>query len=51
MVRILVDSGADYGQEELRQRRLECVPIAIRFGEEVFLDGVELSKEAFYEKL
>ena len=51
MVRILVDSGADYEQEELRRLGLECVPITIRFGEETFLDGVELSKEAFYERL
>lgn len=51
MVRILVDSGADYEPKELLERNVECVPISICFGNESYQDGVELSKEQFYEKL
>lgn len=51
MVRILVDSAADYEPQELSRMNVECVPISIRFGNESYWDGIELTKEMFYEKL
>ena len=49
MVRIIVDSSADL---LLRSRqRVKVVPLTVRFGNEEYVDGVNLSAEAFYKKL
>lgn len=48
-VRIIVDSTADVA-EELRGR-FEVLPLTIRFGEKEYVDGVDLSREGFYELL
>lgn len=50
-IRIITDSAADYSQAEIERRKITCIPMSITFGMESFLDGKELSKEAFYEKL
>lgn len=48
---LMTDSSADFELTELAEKNILCVPLAVNFGEESFLDGVELSKSAFYEKL
>lgn len=48
-VRIIVDSSADLAPQV--RERITVIPLAIRFGEEEFLDGVNITNEAFYEKL
>lgn len=48
---ILTDSSADYEQHELQRKNVGCVPLTIAFGDEAFLDGVELSKDEFYTRL
>lgn len=50
-VKILTDSSADYEPFELEQKGIEMVPISVSFGEEHYLDGVDLDKETFYKKL
>jgi DegV family protein with EDD domain len=50
-VRIVTDSAADLAAEEAAQLGVEVVPLSIRFGQEEYTDGVDLSVEAFYEKL
>lgn len=50
-VRIIVDSAADYSAQEIEKRQITCVPMAITFGEEEYLDGVDLTKDEFFEKL
>ena len=50
-IRILTDSSAEFSQEELKQANIWCVPITVIFGERAFLDGEELSKEVFYNRL
>lgn len=50
-IRILTDSSAEFSQEELKQTNIWCVPITVIFGERAFLDGEELSKEVFYNRL
>lgn len=50
-VRIIVDSTADYSMAEIEKRQITCIPMTIAFGEEQYADGVELSKEEFFEKL
>lgn len=50
-VRIIVDSAADYSTAEIEKRKITRVPMAVSFGDEEYLDGVDLTKEEFYEKL
>ena len=50
-VRIIVDSTADYSMTEIEKRQITCIPMTIAFGEEQYADGLELSKEEFFEKL
>ena len=49
MVRIIVDSTADL-QSHIR-KRVDVVPLTVRFGKEEYIDGVTLSAEGFYKKL
>ncbi len=51
MIRILIDSTADFSLEELKARKIEMVPLNVNFGEESLQDIVELSADAFYERL
>ena len=48
-VKIIVDSTSDFS-DELRQQ-LDMVPLTVYFGEEAYLDGVEMDHRGFYEKL
>lgn len=50
-VRIIVDSTADYSMAEIEKRQITCIPMTIAFGEEQYTDGVDLSKNEFFEKL
>ncbi len=51
MIKILIDSAADIEQAEAERMGIAMIPMEIRFGEEVFLDGVDLSHRQFFEKL
>lgn len=51
MIRILVDSTADFSLEELKARNIDMVPLNVNFGEESLQDILELSAETFYERL
>ena len=48
-IRIITDSASDITQG--RHSLLSVLPMTITFGEEQFLDGVNLSREEFYLKL
>lgn len=50
-VRIIVDSTGDYSMAEIEKRQITCIPMTIAFGEEQYTDGVDLSKDEFFEKL
>ncbi len=50
-IRIITDSAADYSAQEIERRQITCIPMTITFGEEQYQDGVNLTKEQFYEKL
>ncbi|MDO4523164.1 MAG: DegV family protein [Eubacteriales bacterium] len=50
-IRIITDSAADYSASEIEKRNITCVPMTITFGEETFLDGTEITKEDFFERL
>ena len=49
MVKIVVDSTADL-RPQIRER-VDVVPLTVHFGEEEYVDGVDLSAAAFYKKL
>ena len=51
MIRIVVDSSSDYQTEEIREKNLDLVPIAITIGEKQYVDGVDLERNQFYEIL
>lgn len=48
MVRIVIDSSADFEPLELEQMRVTCVPLTVRFGDTVYKENEDLSKEKFY---
>lgn len=51
MIKILIDSASDINAREAAQIGVELLPIEVRFGEEQFLDGVNLLPAEFYDKL
>lgn len=51
MVKILVDSASDIELAEANERGFCLIPIEVRFGEEEYLDGVNLTHDKFFEKL
>lgn len=51
MIRLLVDSASDFRPEELVGRNIDYVPVSITFGEETYLDGIEIDKDGIYKKM
>lgn len=51
MIRIIVDSSADYQAKELQAQNIELVPITVTIGERSYLDGIDLERDTFYEIL
>lgn len=51
MIRILVDSSADFDQQELDRLQLECIPLPVMFGETVYQENVNLTRDDFYHLL
>ncbi len=50
-VRIVTDTAADLPPAIASSRGIEVVPLTVRFGDESFLSGVELSADDFWAKL
>lgn len=50
-VRIVTDSAADIPPALAEQHGIVVVPLTIRFGDESFVSGVELSADAFWQKV
>ena len=51
MVRIITDSTADISPERREELNIDILPLMVNFGEESFIEGVNLTSEEFYEKL
>ncbi len=51
MIKILIDSASDIVQEEAIKKGIEMIPMEVRFKDEVYYDGVNLSHIQFFEKL
>jgi DegV family protein with EDD domain len=50
-VRIVTDSASDLPQSLCDELSIDVVPLSIRFGEEEYVDRVELTTDAFWQKL
>lgn len=50
-VKILCDSSADFDITEIKALDLLYVPIPVMFGEETYIEGENITKEEFYQKL
>ena len=51
MVKIFIDSASDITEKEAKELGIGFLPIEVRFGEEEYLDGVDITAETFYDKL
>lgn len=51
MLRIITDSSAEISEEEAKNYGIEVVPLTVVFGGTAYLEGVELTKDCFYERL
>ncbi len=50
-IRIVTDSTADLSRDIVEELGITVVPLNVHFGEELFLDWVELTPEKFFNKL
>ena len=50
-VRIVTDSVADLPPQVANELGITVIPLNVRFGEEVYRDGIDLTAEQFYDKL
>lgn len=51
MIRIMVDTSADYTVEETKEKGIGLLPIHITMGDKDYRDAYDLTKEEFYELL
>lgn len=50
-VKVVTDSTSDLTQELLAQYDIRMVPLYVRFGEEVYADGVEINNRQLFQKV
>jgi DegV family protein with EDD domain len=51
MIRIVTDSSCDLPADILERHRIAVVPLTIRFGDEDFVDGEQLTVDDFWERM
>lgn len=51
MIKILVDSASDVEKNEAEELGISLIPMRVRFGDEEYSDGINLSHREFFEKL
>ncbi|MDE6047538.1 MAG: DegV family protein [Anaeroplasmataceae bacterium] len=51
MIKILIDSASDIDLKEAEEKGIYLLPIEVSFGEDTYLDGVNLNHNEFFEKL
>lgn len=50
-IRIIIDSSADFEPEIADELGITVIPMKTTFGEEEFAEGIDITREQFYEKL
>ena len=51
MIELITDSTSDISQEEAAQLGIRVLPMSVYFGDQAFLDGIDISNEEFYAHL
>lgn len=51
MIKIIVDSASDIEQDEADELGISLIPMKVRFGDEEYSDGINLTHKEFFEKL
>lgn len=51
MINIVTDSSCDLSEEYIKKHNIRVVPLYVRFGDEEYLDGVDITPQEFYEKM
>ncbi|MDE7164336.1 MAG: DegV family protein [Clostridiales bacterium] len=51
MIKIIVDSASDVEKNEAEELGISLIPLKVRFGDEEYSDGIDLSHREFFEKL
>ena len=51
MIRIIIDSSADYLKEEIDKKQMILASLNINLDEKLYLDGVDISRDQLYEWL
>ena len=50
-IRIVTDSSCDLPQEIIQKYQITVIPLYINIGHQSYLDGIDLSRQEFYERL
>lgn len=51
MIRLLVDSSADFSKAEIAEKELLLVPLQVTIKDKNYLDGIDIFANDFYEKM
>lgn len=51
MINIVTDSSCDLPEEYIKKNNIRVVPLYIRFDDEEYLDGVDITPREFYDKM
>lgn len=51
MIKIIVDSTQNLPEEYLKKHDIRVAPIAIQFGNDTYLENLEIDRETFYRKI
>ena len=51
MIRLLVDSSADFSKAEIEEKKLLFVPLQVTIEDKNYLDGIDIFTNEFYEKM
>lgn len=50
-IKIVTDSTCDLSQEAIKELDITVIPLMVRFGQESYRDGVDISSEEFFDRL
>ncbi len=50
-IKIVTDSTSDLPKDLVEKYNIKVVPLSVNFGQESYLDGIEISNKEFYKKL
>ncbi len=51
MIQIITDSSSDISQEKAKELNLIVMPLTVRFGEDVYRSGIDITDEEYYRRL